>query len=546
VNSSAPAVIIIGLDGATFDLLGPWVDEGLLPNIAALLGSGASGRLRSTHPPLTPVAWSSFLTGAGPGKHGIYAFMRFAEDYSPSFLNGGALTIPTFLDLLSEAGARVGALNVPWTWPPPEVNGFCLSGLDAPAYGPDIAHPRGLFEEVAAQIGGYFDKFVPPAKRGYALDRLDQQIEGCGAASRYLLAAHPVDVFAVVFGSGDHVQHWFWRERAVVGRDGRRVGDLLLYVYRKLDEEIGRIVSECAGDRTVVMLMSDHGAGPCEGGINLDNWLASHGWLEPALDAGGWGRRARRSLIRAGGKLVPRALRRRFGGRLALARRKLVSEFASSRIHWPGTRAFSWSDYGNISLNMRGRFESGTVGEHERDALLTEIEDALVALRHPQTGERIMSAPLRGEDIYHGERTDAAPDLLAVVRDYRYEILSNLTPAGPLPGSEEAAIFTPPRREGTHRLHGVFCASGPGVRGGYPLAGLRIEDVAPTVLHLVGLAAPSWMDGRVISAMLTREDLETRPPARREVPLVDGEARGDYDGGQREQVERTLRGLGYI
>ncbi len=54
------------------------------------------------------------------------------------------------------------------------------------------------------------------------------------------------------------------------------------------------------------------------------------------------------------------------------------------------------------------------------------------------------------------------------------------------------------------------------------------------------------MDGRVISAMLTRADLARRPVARDEVSLVDGEARAGYDGNQSEQVERTLRGLGYM
>ena len=126
---SAPAVMIIGLDGATFDLLDPWIAAGELPNIAALLRGGARGPLRSTHPPLTPVAWSSFLTGCNPGRHGIFGFMRLRPDYRPVFLNGGSLTIPTFLDLLSEAGMRVGALNVPWTWPPPPVNRYRLHAL---------------------------------------------------------------------------------------------------------------------------------------------------------------------------------------------------------------------------------------------------------------------------------------------------------------------------------------------------------------------------------------------------------------------------------
>ncbi len=546
MSASDPAIIIIGLDGATLDLIAPWVEAGELPAIGALLRGGASGRLRSTHPPLTPVAWSSFLTGCGPGKHGTYAFMQLDRQYTPTFLNGGSLTIPTFLDLLSDAGARVGALNVPWTWPPPRVNGFCLSGLDAPGFGPHIAYPDGLFEEVAEAIGGYFDKFVPPARSGYALDRLDHQIEGCGAAARYLMQSHPVDVFAVVFGSSDHVQHWFWHDRQTVARDGRRVDDLLLYTYRKLDEEIERIVAECAGDRTVVMLMSDHGAGPCLGGINLDLWLASHGWLTLSPVSEGWRRRLRRGVIRAGGRLVPAGIRRRLGSRLAHARRDMISSFLTGRVDWSATSAFSWSDYGNISLNLQGRYDQGTVPADEADALVDEIAQAIANISHPETGERVMSAPLLGRQLYHGDRVADAPDLMAVVRDYRYEILSNFTPAGLLPREQERSIFSPPRRQGTHRLHGIFCANGPGVRTDMTLAGARIEDVAPTILHLAGCPVPAWMDGRVLSQMLVREHLRSRPPERRDDTLVDGERRRDYDDDERARVAETLRGLGYL
>jgi len=157
-----PTVILIGIDGGTLDLVRPWADAGALPVLASMLGDGAAGPIRSTHPPLTPVAWSSLLTGCGPARHGIFGFLRIPRDcYAPRFLSGGALALPTLFEVLSAGGLRVGAINVPWTWPPRPVNGWWLSGLDAPAFGPEIAHPPGLFEELAARFDGYFDKLVP-------------------------------------------------------------------------------------------------------------------------------------------------------------------------------------------------------------------------------------------------------------------------------------------------------------------------------------------------------------------------------------------------
>src|SRR6266481_705168 len=66
-----PKVVIIGLDSATWDLIQPWAREGLLPNLSKLIESGVSGDLQSAIPPLTPPAWTSFMTGSNPGKHGI-------------------------------------------------------------------------------------------------------------------------------------------------------------------------------------------------------------------------------------------------------------------------------------------------------------------------------------------------------------------------------------------------------------------------------------------------------------------------------------------
>src|SRR4030067_2872209 len=67
-------VLCIGLDGATFDLIKPWIAEGRLPNLKRLLEEGAHANLNSVIPPLSPQAWSSFMTGVNPGKHGLFGF----------------------------------------------------------------------------------------------------------------------------------------------------------------------------------------------------------------------------------------------------------------------------------------------------------------------------------------------------------------------------------------------------------------------------------------------------------------------------------------
>lgn len=536
--TNAPRVIVIGIDGGTLDLVRPWARAGELPTLAALMRDGASGPLLSTQPPLTPVAWSTLLTGCGPARHGVFGFLRIPRDgYAPEFLSGGSLTLPTIFELASQAGLRVGVVNLPWTWPPREVNGFWLSGLDAPAFGPEIARPRGLFEELTSQFDGYFDKVVPRRRAGYDLARLEASVRKLGAISRHLARTRPADLLALAFTASDQVQHWFWRERAVTARDGRRVEDLILHTYRLIDEQIGCILDECAGPDTTVLVVSDHGAGPCEGGINLNRWLAERGMLRFAGDGVG----LRGMMLRAG-RMLPGRLRERLRARVARRRRRMLSEVLARGIAWQETDAFCWSDYGSISVHLEGRFAAGRVPEARRDALLEELSAALMALRDPETGERVMSAPLRGDDLF-GPHEDA-PDLLAVTRGYRWEILTDFTSSGPLPGNLRREVFGPSLRQGTHRLDGLLCAWGRVVRAGFAVSGARVHDLAPTILHLLGEPVPEYMDGRVLSELLVRD--AAAPPRREERDPAYPTGHGSYSDEERARVERDLRALGYL
>ena len=123
-------VLVIGLDGATFDLLGPWIEEGWLPNLSRLIREGASGGLKSTSPPISSAAWASFATGKNPGKHGIVDFVHPEEGgYQISVVNSGKRASKAIWNLISEAGGQVGVVGVPVTYPPEEVNGFMISSF---------------------------------------------------------------------------------------------------------------------------------------------------------------------------------------------------------------------------------------------------------------------------------------------------------------------------------------------------------------------------------------------------------------------------------
>src|ERR1700726_3376663 len=73
-------VFVLGLDGATWDLLDPLAEQGHLPNLQALKARGASGTLSSIFPPLSPVAWTGVMTGKNSGKHGIFEFLEHGHN----------------------------------------------------------------------------------------------------------------------------------------------------------------------------------------------------------------------------------------------------------------------------------------------------------------------------------------------------------------------------------------------------------------------------------------------------------------------------------
>ena len=117
-------VVVVGLDGATFDLIEPWASQGKLPTFRKLMAGGAWGRMNTTVPPLTPCAWSSFMTGKNPGKHGQFSFYKLNENWDLDIDWDEYRSEETIWQILSKEGKRCCVINVPLTYPPHKLNGY--------------------------------------------------------------------------------------------------------------------------------------------------------------------------------------------------------------------------------------------------------------------------------------------------------------------------------------------------------------------------------------------------------------------------------------
>ncbi|MGD8819877.1 MAG: alkaline phosphatase family protein, partial [Anaerolineae bacterium] len=244
--------LVIGLDGVTFDLLGPWIEAGELPNLQRLMDDGAWGKLRTTLPPISSSSWSSFVTGVNPGKHGLVDFVYpGADSYKVTMINSTSRQTRSLWNWLNDAGYRVGLLGIPTTYPPEPVDGFMISGFLAPGPDSEWAYPPELKPELEAQLGGFQlspdERYRSTHRLDRFLDDLTASVENRTQAALYLMKHKPWDLFTVVYWDTDMVQHETWRlldphHPRYDQTEADRYRDRILEFHRKVDADVGRLL----------------------------------------------------------------------------------------------------------------------------------------------------------------------------------------------------------------------------------------------------------------------------------------------------------------
>jgi predicted AlkP superfamily phosphohydrolase/phosphomutase len=112
-------ILIIGFDGATWDLLNKMIRKGFMPTLGSLINKGVHGELESTIPPVTGPAWSTFSTGKNPGKHGIFDFIKVQDSLTDiKTMSSKDLKEITFYEILNNYGLSNILINLPGSYPP--------------------------------------------------------------------------------------------------------------------------------------------------------------------------------------------------------------------------------------------------------------------------------------------------------------------------------------------------------------------------------------------------------------------------------------------
>jgi predicted AlkP superfamily phosphohydrolase/phosphomutase len=542
-------VLIIGLDGATWTNLRPWMDAGKLPNLGKLVADGASGLLRTTIPPVSPSAWVSFATGCNPGKHGVFDFVFPRQNaYDIGVVNVNTRSAPPFWKVIEDAGGQVGLASVPITYPPQPIKGWTVCGFIVPNEQAAYTQPPELKRQIKeAGLAWPLYEFEGNRSRDPRKFLQDMRYfdESRTQVVTWLMKTRPWNLVSFVIKTTDTTQHEVWhlldpqhpRHDAAMAA---QVKDDIVAYFQAMDACVGQLV-QAAGPEATVVVMSDHGGGPFEKFFHVNNWLVSQGFLKfkrtplslvkRALFAVGFTPITALkivNLLRLGKfrKNVKRGRGRGWMGQLFLSLRD---------VDWTRTQAFSIGNFGQIYINTQsarpqGIVEPGAEYESVRDRVIAQA----LALRDPESGDAVIRTAYKREELYHGARLPNAPDIILHTDRAKYVSF------GHADFGSNQLIEPSIGQTGHHTMDGIVILRGAGIPAGTQLKGANIIDIAPTTLALMSLPVPAEMDGKVLFGAETR----SRGAEEQTSKSLDENPYSEEE--DEAQVMERLRELGYV
>jgi predicted AlkP superfamily phosphohydrolase/phosphomutase len=342
--------------------------------------------------------------------------------------------------------------------------------------------------------------YAPGRERAF-FDHAMRVLEGRRQALRALFADGDWHFGILGFHLYGEILHSFWhyydrrhpRYRPLAADWGGT--DPFLEALVGFDELLGEIV-ELTGPRGLVMVMGAWGHRLEHSRVHFNAVLEREGWLAFKRTPRS---RLKRAVFRLGvtpahaERLAHRLnLYRFFHYRMERGRRSAVrgAAFLSyDDVDWSRTRAVAMGYHGQVFMNVRGHRPLGTIAPEDYEAERERLRTLLAGLCDPRDGRPMVERVFTRDEIYAGNELTHAPDLLVHLHD-GYSGDSGISGGGRL------ATPSPPNHSSDHYPRSAFLALGPGVRQGQIQA--RLQDVAPTVLHALGVDVPAGLDGRVL------------------------------------------------
>ncbi|MHC4259020.1 MAG: alkaline phosphatase family protein [Planctomycetota bacterium] len=357
-------LIIIGLDGVPFSLLKDLAESGIMVNTAQIIKDGFFTRMRSSVPEVSSVAWSSIITGANPGSHGIFGFTDlFPHSYELRFPNFGDLKSPPFWEI-SEGKSII--MNVPSTYPVRDMNGAHISGFVSIHFDRSV-YPQSLIPALKS-VDYRLDVDSQKAHEDLSLflEDLDQTLSGRIKASEHLWEYTDWRTFMLAFTGTDRLMHFLFP--AYEDENHKYHKDFLNH-FQRIDQAIGTIYRRLK-ENDILIMLSDHGFEELESDVYVNCLLIQEGFLK----------------FKSG------------------TEPKLMNIDS-------GTKAFAL-DPARIYINQKGKYPAGGVDGSDKDARIRELADLFTSLEID--GKKVIQQVCLAPDAYSGPYIEQAPDMVLI------------------------------------------------------------------------------------------------------------------------------------
>lgn len=530
-------VFVLGLDGATFDLLKPLIEKGLLPNLKKLIEKGTHGPLKSSIPPVTYPAWKCYSTGKNPSKLGAATWFSFdKEQRKISLVNSATVSVPEIWDIIGRFNLKSIVINMPLTYPPKKINGIMVSGVDTPdsVY---FSHPPEIMKELSENLGDYRPwynlRYVLLTKDPIATFK--KTIQNRFSAIEYLYKNKEWDFFHGTIFLCDVVQHYFWTDI-----------NSLSEIWTAIDQGIGRLLLDLQNlNETTVFLISDHGFGKVESIFYFDRWLIEKGYLKP--------KGLFRSLLKQTKTKIDSLIYSMFRflysfgfdsnnkalfnivNKMLIGSAKLLGQKSPVSWKWKKLKADALMDSITAQIYINDN-QANTASEIEN--FKKELQSKL---------KNTIDIPLRvfaKHELYKCNNLKQYPDIMILPENHKHLIRG--TDWG------DYRVFSAKQGKylswsGTHRENGIFMAIGPDIKANKMIHEANILDLAPTILHILGVPIPRDIDGKVLkNIFIPRSALARKEINHAEIGAE--ERQKDYICSEKEKkmMKDRLKELGYI
>jgi len=510
-------VFVLGLDGASYQIMNHMIHENKLPTFGKLVKHGGMRLLNSTIPPHTAPGWVTAFTGVNPGKHGIYQFYDTqAENYAGKFMGSGDTKCPFLWSILNSYGKTAGIVNVPMTHPPQKIDGFMVTWPLSNTL--RYCYPDDLVFRIAKEGGHYANDLAcmnsGENDAGYISEAIKITHKRVKTIE-YLTQNYNWDLFTAVFTEIDRVSHYYWHymdstSPYYISSGQEELKNAVETIYRETDSALEQLLAFLPED-TVFVVLSDHGFGMGAIDFYVQAYLYKKGYLgiEPDQSSSPY----------------------------ADSWFSCEMDGKTHIVDWSKTSAYMAApgSYG-ININLTGRQQHGIVAPEEYEALRGRLIHQLSCIVSPASGRKLFRHVARREEVYFGGAVSGAPDILLLPYDYGTMVHHSLEPG---------KLFGIPEHKGMHRNDGVLILYQKDTGAAFADGAIHMEDITPSILNCFGIPVPAYMDGRIAFHTGQAQTLPEASPGMYIKPNGD-ENKETYGSDEMDTVRERLKSLGYI